>query len=94
MIQALSNLYVCSAPFDTKRQGATDPQTAPIDLLSHVQIEDTVNGLKAARGAGCFAVGVTNSLPAHVLAPHADVIVDHLSELNLATLQWPSLSKE
>lgn len=62
-----------------RRAGCTDPRRA-------VVIEDTVNGLMSARAAGAFAVGVTNSLPSDVLAPHAHMVVSHLSELDLATL--------
>lgn len=43
-------------------------------------VEDAVNGLKAAKAAGCFTVGVTNSLPRHLLEPHADVVVDLIQE--------------
>lgn len=60
-----------------RRLGCTDPQRCII-------IEDAVNGLKAARGAGAFTVGVTTSLPADRLAPWADLVVDRLEELDLA----------
>ena len=43
-------------------------------------VEDAVNGLKAARGAGCFAVGITNSLPRHMLESYANAVVDEISE--------------
>jgi beta-phosphoglucomutase-like phosphatase (HAD superfamily) len=62
-----------------RRTGCTNPARS-------VVIEDTVNGLMAAKAAGAFAVGVTNSLPREVLHPHADLVVSHLSELDLATL--------
>ena len=41
-------------------------------------IEDAVHGLRAAKGAGAFAVGITNSLPRSILAPEADVVIDTL----------------
>jgi len=44
-------------------------------------IEDSIAGLKAARMAGAFCVGITNSLPRTLLEPHADLVVDHISEL-------------
>ena len=43
-------------------------------------VEDAVNGLKAARAAGCFTVGITNSLPRPHLEPHADVVVETIGE--------------
>ena len=46
-----------------------------------------VNGLKAAKAAGCFAVAVATSLPAHMLAAHADLVVEHLVDLDLAAVQ-------
>ncbi|MCX7017811.1 MAG: HAD family phosphatase [bacterium] len=45
-------------------------------------IEDSINGLLAARDAGTFAIGVTNTFPRETLAPHADMIIDSLDELN------------
>ena len=46
-----------------------------------VVIEDSISGLKAARSAGAFAVGITNSLPRSLLVPHADLVIDHISEI-------------
>ena len=44
-------------------------------------VEDTVHGLRAAKSAGAYAVGVTHSMPAEMLRHHADLVVDHLEEL-------------
>eukprot|EP00210_Caulerpa_lentillifera_P008083 g7718.t1 len=44
-------------------------------------IEDSIHGLKAARTAGAFGVGITNSLPRNLLLDHADLVVDHISEI-------------
>lgn len=44
-------------------------------------IEDSINGLIAAKTAGAFTVGITNSLPKERLQPHADRVVQHISEL-------------
>jgi phosphoglycolate phosphatase-like HAD superfamily hydrolase len=41
----------------------------------------------AAVAAGAYAVGVTNSLPAEVLSQHADMVVNSLAELDLATIR-------
>ena len=37
-----------------------------------------MHGLRAAKGAGAFAVGITNSLPRSILAPEADAVIDTL----------------
>ncbi|PNH02596.1 Protein CbbY, plasmid [Tetrabaena socialis] len=54
--------------------GCTDPRRALV-------VEDAVHGLQAGRAAGAFTVGITNSLPAHLLAPWADRVISHLDEL-------------
>lgn len=46
-----------------------------------------VNGLKAARAAGCFAVAVATSLPGHMLEAHADLVLPALTDLDLAAVQ-------
>ena len=43
-----------------------------------------MNGLLAAAAAGCYAVGVTNSLCASLLAPHARLVVGSLLDIDLA----------
>lgn len=57
-----------------------------VEAARALVVEDSVNGLLAAQGAGAFRVGVSNSLPARVLAPHADLVVAHLDELDLEGL--------
>uniref|UniRef100_A0A1D2A9A3 protein-tyrosine-phosphatase n=1 Tax=Auxenochlorella protothecoides TaxID=3075 RepID=A0A1D2A9A3_AUXPR len=57
-----------------RRLGCADASRALV-------IEDAVNGCRAARAAGCFVVGVTNTLPRAMMAPAADLVVDHVSEL-------------
>lgn len=54
---------------------------------SCVVIEDSINGLKAARAAGAVAIGITNTFPAEKLQPHADQIVKSLVELSPARLR-------
>ncbi|MBX7246481.1 MAG: HAD family phosphatase [Candidatus Sumerlaeaceae bacterium] len=51
-----------------------------------IVLEDSVNGLKAAKAAGCFAVGVPNTFQAGVLARHADTVVDTLTALSASRL--------
>jgi beta-phosphoglucomutase-like phosphatase (HAD superfamily) len=62
-----------------RRVGCTDASRALV-------IEDAVHGLQAAQAAGCYAVGITNMLPAERLRPHADLIINHLTELDLASM--------
>ncbi|MCX7963905.1 MAG: HAD family phosphatase [Candidatus Sumerlaea chitinivorans] len=52
-----------------------------------VIIEDSINGLKAARAAGAIAVGVANTFPAEMLQPWADVEVSSMRELTLPRLE-------
>ncbi|KAI3431699.1 hypothetical protein D9Q98_004744 [Chlorella vulgaris] len=62
-----------------RRLGCSEPGRALV-------VEDAVNGLFAAKAAGCFAVGVATSLPSHMLEPHADLVLQHLCELDLAAV--------
>lgn len=62
-----------------RRLGVTDPSRVLI-------VEDAVHGLNAAKAAGAFAVGVTNSLPRQDLLKCADLVVDRLDEIELASL--------
>lgn len=51
--------------------------------------EDSINGLKAARAAGGLAIGVTNTFPATVLAPYADVLISSLTEVSVPQIaEW------
>ena len=63
-----------------RRTGCNDASKALI-------IEDAVHGLQAAKAAGAFAVGICNTLPAERLRPHADLLISHLTDLDLATLR-------
>lgn len=62
-----------------RRMGCRDASKALV-------IEDAVHGLQAARGAGGYAVGITNTLSAARLREHADRLIDHLTDLDLASL--------
>jgi beta-phosphoglucomutase-like phosphatase (HAD superfamily) len=45
-------------------------------------IEDSTHGIRAAKGAGCFAVGLTTAFTAEELRhAGADVVVDSFAEL-------------
>lgn len=61
------------------------------DASRAVVVEDAVNGLAAAREAGCFTVGVATSLPVEALQGHADVVVEELKNIDLKALQRPKL---
>ena len=52
-------------------------------------IEDAVHGLRAAKAAGAFAVGVTNSLPTDMLSPEADLVIDSLVGFSPQTVSLP-----
>lgn len=56
-----------------KRLGCSDPSRAMV-------IEDAVNGCVASRGAGCFTVAVTNTLPRSMLESAADRVVESAAE--------------
>ncbi len=56
-----------------------------LDPDSCLAIEDTPAGIQAAKGAGLFVIGVTNSFPADQLKG-ADHVVASLAELGFSTL--------
>jgi beta-phosphoglucomutase-like phosphatase (HAD superfamily) len=68
-------IFLCAA----KRLGLSPAQC--------VIIEDSINGLKAARAAGAIAVGVANTFPPEMLTPWADVVVSSMRELTLSRLE-------
>ena len=45
-----------------------------------VVIEDSENGVKAARAAGCFTIAVPNPMTAHMDFSQADLVLNSLSE--------------
>ena len=51
-----------------------------------VIIEDSILGLRAARAAGAFAIGVTNTFPHEALLPEADLVVESLRDIDLRTV--------
>jgi HAD superfamily hydrolase (TIGR01509 family) len=52
-----------------------------------VAIEDSHWGLQSARAAGLHTVGVTTAYDRSDLAPHSDLIIGSLAELNLQHLR-------
>lgn len=57
-----------------RRLGCEDASRAMV-------IEDAANGCKAARAAGCFVTGITNTVPAEMLRPVADLVVERLEQV-------------
>lgn len=51
-----------------------------------VIVEDALSGVKAGRAAGGKVIGVAGTLPAEVLAPYCDMVVDSLEEVNLSRI--------
>lgn len=49
-----------------------------------IAFEDTVAGLRSARGAGCVTVGVAGTTPAEELREHADFVVPSLEAVTVA----------
>lgn len=62
-----------------KRLGCDDPSQS-------IVIEDAVNGLNAARDAGCWCVAVTTSLPSETLLPHAHIVYEDLQDIDIEQL--------
>lgn len=75
-------------------RGKPDPEiflcaAERLGLPSHrcAIIEDSINGLKAARAARGLAIGVANTFPSDKLEPFADVVVQSLEELSASLLE-------
>lgn len=56
------------------------------DIKNCVVFEDSLQGVKAGRASGAYVVGISGTLPAEILAPFADSVVENLSEIKLHTL--------
>lgn len=51
-----------------------------------IVFEDSLQGVKAGRAAGCRVVGIAGTLPADVLRPYSDMIAANLGELEIDDL--------
>ncbi len=51
-----------------------------------IVFEDSLQGVKAGRNSGAFVVGVSGTLPAYVLEPYADIVVDSLEKITIESL--------
>ena len=56
-------------------------QAFGVEPSACVVFEDSLNGLKAGRAAGCYVVGLATTNPADVIAPLADCVVADFTEL-------------
>ena len=50
---------------------------------SCVVFEDSINGLRAGRAAGCFVVGLTTTNPPQIVQQYADCVVDDFTQLSI-----------
>lgn len=51
-----------------------------------VVFEDSLQGVKAGKAAGAYVIGVVGTLPAETLAPFCDLLVNHLTEVDVDKL--------
>jgi HAD superfamily hydrolase (TIGR01509 family) len=57
-----------------------------LDVSEALVIEDSPNGIRAAKAAGLYCVATPNSLTRHLDLTHADLVVDNLEALPLEML--------
>jgi len=62
-------------------------ELAGVDPSHCVVIEDSTNGVKAAKGAGTFCIGYQSDLAPYQDLSEADLIVTSLKEVQIQTLQ-------
>jgi len=60
---------------------------APLEASQCVAIEDSRWGLQSARAAGLKTVGVTSAYDRAELAPHSDLVIASIADLDIADLQ-------
>ncbi len=58
-------------------------QSLDCDSNEAIAIEDSLNGIKAAKGAGLFCVAVPLPITRHLSFDRADILLDSLNDLNL-----------
>lgn len=51
-----------------------------------VVFEDSLQGVKAGKAAGCLVVGIVGTMPAETLQPHCDFLVDNLGQVDINTI--------
>lgn len=52
------------------------------EAIRCVVFEDSLQGVKAGKRSGAYVVGVAGTLPAEMLAPYADIVVESLEEIS------------
>lgn len=68
------------------RNGKPDPEPFRLgrgDAVTVIAFEDTVAGLRSARGAGCITVGILGTEPAEALRAHADYLIASLAAVTV-----------
>lgn len=55
--------------------------------------EDSKQGVMAGRNAGAYVVGIAGTLPARVIAPYSDRVIDSLVDINVDQLSSILLSR-
>ena len=86
--------WACVVSANGDRSRAKPAPTIYLEALSElgvepaeaIAIEDSPNGVSAARAAGIFCVAVPNSVTARLDLSHADLIVDSLADVPLDEL--------
>ncbi len=48
--------------------------------------EDSLQGVKAGRASGAYVIGIAGTLPASVIGPYCDLVVNNLGEINRTAL--------
>ena len=57
-----------------------------VDIKDCIVLEDSRNGLIAARSSGAKVIGLATTLPAEAVHPLCDLVVNHVSELSIDML--------
>jgi beta-phosphoglucomutase len=68
---------------DSYLKGAAALGVQPEECLG---FEDSINGLKAARAAGLFSVGLTTTISRDVVAELCDVVIDDFTQIHVSDL--------
>lgn len=58
-------------------------QKLEADSKKCVVFEDSLQGVKAAKASGGYVVGVAGTLPADVIAPYCDIVVNNASDIDI-----------
>lgn len=53
------------------------------DIKNCAVVEDSLQGVKAGKSAGAYVIGIAGTLPADVLSPYCDIVVERISEIDV-----------